>query len=84
MIEKPLKATMIEKWQKITAINTIAVIFIFEVLTALQRRDVHPNLNGNIRDHDSINKIICLSNMENLNAVFINESLTQKRQIYKV
>ena len=47
-------------------------------MTALEWRDTHPNLKGNIRDYASINELICLSNMENLNAVFINEGLTSK------
>ena len=53
-------------------------------MTALEWRDTHPNLKGNIRDYASINELICLSNMENLNAVFINEGLTPKRQTYQI
>ena len=37
--------------------------------TAKQWRDENPELKGNIRDYSSINELICLSNMENLNAV---------------
>ena len=44
--------------------------------TAKQWRESNPNLKGNIRDYASINELICLSNMENLNAVFINEKIT--------
>ena len=40
-------------------------------MTARQWRDANPELKGNIRDYASINELICLSNMENLNAVFI-------------
>jgi hypothetical protein len=53
-------------------------------ITALQWRDAHPNLKGNIRDYASINELICLSNMENLNAVFINEGLTQQDRLIKL
>ena len=53
-------------------------------MTALELRDTHPNLKGNIRDYASINELICLSNMENLNAVFINEGLTQKDRLIKL
>ena len=52
--------------------------------TAKQWRDEHPNLSGNIRDHATINQLICLSNMENLNAVFINEGLTQSERLEKL
>ena len=41
-------------------------------MTAKQWRDAHPEMKGNIRDYASINELICLSNMENLNAVFID------------
>lgn len=53
-------------------------------MTALQWRDAHPDLKGNIRDYASINELICLSNMENLNAVFINEGLSQKDRLIKL
>ena len=39
------------------------------------RRDVNPDKKGNIRDYATINELICLSNMENLNAVFIDQGL---------
>ena len=46
-------------------------------ITAKQWREAHPDLNGNIRDYASINQLICLANMENLNAVFINKGMPQ-------
>lgn len=39
---------------------------------------------GNIRDYASINQLICLSNMENLNAVFINDGLAQGERLEKL
>ena len=42
-------------------------------ITAKEWRDANPDLKGNIRDYATINELICLSNMENLNAVFIND-----------
>ena len=42
-------------------------------MTAKQWRNKNPNLNGNIRDYVTINELICLANLENLNAVFIND-----------
>lgn len=53
-------------------------------LTAKEWREQHPDLKGNIRDYASINELICLSNMENLNAVFIDEGLTQKERLLKL
>lgn len=52
--------------------------------TAKQWREVNPNLKGNIRDYASINELICLSNMENLNSVFINEKIPQKKRLIKL
>jgi hypothetical protein len=53
-------------------------------ITAKQWRDTNPDLKGNIRDYASINELICLSNMENLNAVFINENIPQSERLVKL
>jgi len=53
-------------------------------ITARQWRDANPDLTGNIRDYAGINELICLSNMENLNAVFINENIPQNERLVKL
>ncbi len=53
-------------------------------LTAKQWREANPDLKGNIRDYATINQLICLSNMENLNAVFINDGLPQSERLEKL
>ena len=53
-------------------------------MTAKEWRDAHPMDKGNIRDYATINQLICLSNMENLNAVFINEGLPQGERLQKL
>ncbi len=53
-------------------------------MTAKTWREQHPNLKGNIRDYASINELICLSNMENLNAVFINQGILQRERLIKL
>ncbi len=53
-------------------------------VTAKQWRDAHPDLKGNIRDYATINELICLSNMENLNAVFIEQGMTQSERLVKL
>ena len=53
-------------------------------ITAKQWRDANPDLIGNIRDYATINELICLSNMENLNALFINEQMSQKERLIKL
>lgn len=44
----------------------------------------NPDLKGNIRDYATINEPICLSNMENINAVLINEGVPQSERIIKI
>jgi hypothetical protein len=53
-------------------------------ITAKQWRDANSGLKGNIRDYATINQLICLSNMENLNAVFINENIPQSERLVKL
>ena len=53
-------------------------------MTAKQWRDANPGLKGNIRDYAAINQLICLSNMENLNSVFINERLPLRERLEKL
>ena len=53
-------------------------------MTAKQWREAHPELKGNIRDYASINELICLSNMENLNALFIEQGLPQGERLVKL
>ena len=53
-------------------------------MTARQWREANPELKGNIRDYASINQLICLSNMENLNAVFINDGIPQSERLEKL
>ena len=52
--------------------------------TARQWREAHPDLKGNIRDYAGINELICLSNMENLNAVFINDGIPQSERLVRL
>ena len=53
-------------------------------MTAKEWRERNPDLKGNIRDYATINQLICLSNMENLNAVFINDGLPQSERLVKL
>lgn len=53
-------------------------------LTAKQWREANPDLKGNIRDYASVNELICLSNMENLNALFIEQGMTQSDRLLKL
>ena len=53
-------------------------------MTAKQWREANQDLKGNIRDYATINQLICLSNMENLNAVFINDGMPQSERLEKL
>ena len=46
-------------------------------ITAKSWREQNPEKEGNIRDYASIEELICLANLENLNSVFINDGLSQ-------
>ena len=53
-------------------------------MTAKEWRTKNPNLDGNIRDYATMNELICLANLENLNFVFINEGLKQSERLEKL
>ena len=53
-------------------------------ITAKQWREANPDLKGNIRDYATTNELICLSNMENINAVLINDGVPQGERLIKL
>ena len=53
-------------------------------MTAKDWRDANPKLQGNIRDYANVSQLVCLSNLENLNAMFINEGMTQPQRLIKL
>ena len=53
-------------------------------MTAKSWRESHPEMKGNIRDYANINELICLSNLENLNAVLIDEGIKQPERLLKL
>ena len=52
--------------------------------TAKDWRDAHPDLQGNVRDYATVNQLICLSNMESLNSVLINDGVPQSERLQKL
>mgnify|MGYP003321444328 CR=1 FL=1 len=44
----------------------------------------NPDLKGNQRDYATINELICLSNMENINAVMINDGIPQPQRLKRL
>ena len=53
-------------------------------MTAKQWRDANPDAKGNIRDYASINQLICLANMESINALLINDGVPQGERLVKL
>ena len=53
-------------------------------MTAKQWRDSHAGDKGNIRDYANMSQLVCLSNLENLNALFIQEKTPQAERLRKL
>lgn len=53
-------------------------------MTAKEWRESNPKLDGNIRDYADVNQLVCLANMESLNAHFIEEKLSQSVRLQKL
>jgi KilA-N domain len=53
-------------------------------VTAQQWRDANPSLKGNMRDHANMHQLVCLANMESMNAHFIVEGLSQSERLRKL
>jgi len=52
--------------------------------TAKQWCDENPDEKGNIRDYANVSQLVCLANLENLNAVFISEGMPQHDRLKKL
>lgn len=52
--------------------------------TAKEWRDENPNKKGNIRDYANVVQLVCLANLENLNAVLIEELVPQPERLKKL
>ena len=53
-------------------------------ITAVEWRRKNPHLEGNMRDHASMNELICLSNLENINALLIQDGKAQSERLAKL
>ena len=52
--------------------------------TAKDWREANPDEKGNIRDQANASQLVCLANLENLNALFINEGMPQPERLRKL
>ena len=53
-------------------------------MTAKDWREKNPGNKGNIRDYADVSQLVCLSNLENLNALFIRENMSQGERLQKL
>lgn len=53
-------------------------------LTAKEWRDKNPNLEGNMREYASVTQLVCLANLENLNAEYVRDGLPQGQRLLKL
>lgn len=53
-------------------------------ITAKEWREQNPDLQGNIRDYAQAKQLICLSNLENINSVLINDGIPQNERLDKL
>ena len=53
-------------------------------MTAKEWRDQNKDKEGNVRDYANVAQLVCLSNLENLNAMFISEKLSQTERLVKL
>ena len=53
-------------------------------MTAREWRDKNPDKKGNIRDYAEVSQLVCLSNLENLNAYLIERGLSQPERLMEL
>ena len=53
-------------------------------MTAKQWREANPNLEGNIRDHATLQQLIILSNLESLNAEMIKQGIGRNNRLVEL
>ncbi|WP_409522704.1 KilA-N domain-containing protein [Nitrincola sp. MINF-07-Sa-05] len=53
-------------------------------VTARAWRDANPDLQGNMRDHANVHQLVCLANLESMNAHFIQEGMPQPGRLQKL
>lgn len=53
-------------------------------MTAKEWRQQNLEIEGNIRDYSNTAQLVCLANLESINAVFINENMPQAERLKKL
>jgi hypothetical protein len=53
-------------------------------ITAKSWKEKNHKKEGNIRDYANVSQLVCLSNLENFNSLFIKEKMNQKDRLIKL
>lgn len=53
-------------------------------ITAKEWRTKHPNKDGNIRDYADVSQLVCLANLETLNAEFIRQGILTSERLLRL
>jgi len=53
-------------------------------MTAAEWRTANQNMDGNMRDHVTLEQLVVLSNMESINALLIRQGLPQKERLIQL
>ena len=53
-------------------------------MTAKQWREQNPDKKGNMRDYAEVSQLVCLSNLENLNAYLIDNGISQQERLIEL
>ncbi len=53
-------------------------------MTAKEWKGNNPKLEGNIRDYANVSQLVCLTNLENLNSIFIKNGLSKEDRLIEI
>ncbi len=53
-------------------------------VTSREWKALNPDLQGNLRDHASVEQLLVLSNLENLNAEFIKQGINKEERLHRL
>jgi hypothetical protein len=85
-IKKHLVPEKISRNEKLLIYATEADILNLALygMTAKEWREKNKSLDGNIRDYSDVTQLICLSNLENINALLIKDGLGKSERLMKL
>ena len=83
-ISPKFQLLLVREYQRLKAEEADVLNVALFGMTAKEWRESNLGLKGNIRDYATINELICLSNMENINTVLINDGLPQSKRVLKL